>query len=83
MNSLTISDINIIKYIKLTNNIKLIKATEQLLLLKPKLLLKSFLQNILQDYDKTCKYFSMFYEQLFMKIKLYNFHRQVFELDIS
>jgi hypothetical protein len=82
MNKKTISDIDLIKYIKKTNNEKLIKATQQIISLYPKMLLKTYLFNLLQNYDKTCENFSQFYEKLFIDIGLYNFHKYSFGLFI-
>ena len=37
----------------------------------------------LDKYDKTCKYFSMFYEKLFNDIGLHDFHKQTFVYNIK
>lgn len=80
MNKITITNIDILKYIKLTNNEKLILDTIDILNFKPNTLLKDFLIDFLKKYDETCQYFSMFYEILYKKLKLTNFHRQEFIL---
>jgi hypothetical protein len=54
MNKLTISQANIIKYIKLTNNDSIIEATKKILKLNPNMLVKDFIKNFLKEYDKTC-----------------------------
>ena len=80
MNKITISDVNIIKYIKLTNKKKIIDDVVKLVQLHPNLLLKDFIQNFINEYDKTCKYFYLFYERLFEKAGLTDFHRLYFGL---
>jgi hypothetical protein len=80
MNTIKISDINLIKYIKKTNNSHIINATEQIIKTSPNMLLKDFLSNLLKSYDKTCQYFSMFYEELYNKIRVYEPHRQFYGL---
>ena len=70
MNNITILQANILKYIKKTKNIKLIKATEKLLLTNPEMLLKDYLTNLLKNYDKTCHMFYIFYQELFHNISL-------------
>jgi hypothetical protein len=82
MNNITVTESNLIKYIEKTNNEKLIKATNKLLLLNPNMLLKDYLTNLLKKYDTTCKYFYIFYEDLFLELKLYNFHRELFGLKL-
>lgn len=80
MNTIKISDINLIKYIKKTNNSHIINATEQIIKTSPNMLLKDFLSNLLKSYDKTCEYFSMFYEELYNKIRVYEPHREFYGL---
>jgi hypothetical protein len=80
MNKITISDVNIIKYIKLTNKKKIIDDVVKLVQLHPNLLLKDFIKNFINEYDKTCKYFYLFYERLFEKAGLTDFHRLYFGL---
>ena len=71
MNKLTISQANIIKYIKLTNNNSIIEATKKILELNPNMLVKDFIKNFLHlEFDKTCKYFLKFYKQLYEGIEL-------------
>ena len=74
MNNLTISDIDIIEYIKLTKNEILIIRTQELLNSNPKYLL--------QNYDKSCKYFYLFYNKLFDDIGLFDFHGITFGLNL-
>ena len=83
MNNITILQANILKYIEKTENIKLIKATEKLLLTNPEMLLKDYLTNLLKNYDKTCDMFYIFYKELFHNISLYNFHREIFALKLN
>ena len=78
MNNIKISDINLIKYIKITNNPHIINATEQIIKKSPNMLLKNFLANFLKSYDKTCEYFFMFYEELYSKIRVYDPHREFY-----
>jgi hypothetical protein len=78
MNTIKISDINLIKYIKMTNNSHIINATEQIIKTSLDMLLKDFLSNFLKKYDKTCEYFSMFYEELYYKIRVYDPHRKFY-----
>jgi len=68
INKMTITDIDLIKYIKLTKNKKLIKACEKIIKLKPTILLKDFLDNFISDFNNNCLDFGQFYEQLFYKI---------------
>ena len=56
------------KFIKLTNNDNLIKATIKILDTNPDMLLKDYLSNILKDFDKTCDNFIKFYKKLFNHI---------------
>lgn len=80
MNKIKISDIDILKYIQLTNNDAIIKATKKILKQNPNMLLKVFLSNFLRDYDKTCIIFYTFYRQLFDDIGLTNFYKYPFGL---
>lgn len=82
MDSITISKANIIKYIKLTNKKSLINDVENLVKSNPNYLLTDFTKSFLTNYDSTCKYFNLFYRELFDGIGLYDFHGQVFGLDI-
>lgn len=82
MDKITIKEANIIKYIKMTNKEKLIKATDKLLSINPDFLLKDFLTNLLKEYDKTCTYFYIFYERLFTDIGLTDFRGITFSLSI-
>jgi len=79
---ITITDINIIKYIEMTKKDRLIKDVKKLLLVEPNMLVTNFLYQFLKDYDKTCKYFSMFYEELFKDLGLTDFYRHSFALVI-
>ena len=80
INKITITDIDLIKYIKLTNNDKLIKACEKIIQLKPTMLLKDFLGNFISNFNNNCLDFGQFYEQLFYKIMKYDPYRKLFGL---
>ena len=71
-----------IKYIEMTKKDRLIKDVKKLLLVEPNMLVTNFLYQFLKDYDKTCKYFSMFYEELFKDLGLTDFYRQSFAIII-
>ena len=43
---------------------------------------KNRTNKFIKEYDKTCIYFYNFYEQLFIDLKLYNFYRNTFEINI-
>jgi hypothetical protein len=80
MDLITISDINLIKYIKMTKNKNFIEKTKETIIKKPKMLLKDFLRKFLKDYNNMCEYFYMFYEQLYDDIGLTDFHGGSFVL---
>ena len=82
MNTITISNANILKYIKLTNKKSIIRDVEKLLEKNSNYLLKDFIKSFIHNYDKTCKYFNIFYEQLFDDIGLYNFYKNIFGLHL-
>ena len=73
MDKITIKDVNILKYINITKKDSLINQTKDALKHNPNMLLKDFLSKLLEKYDKTCKYFNMFYEKLFNDIGLTDF----------
>ena len=88
MNNITILQVNILKYIEKTENIKLIKATQKLLLTNPEMLLKDYLTNLLKQYNERCNIFYIFYEDIFHDIivdnnKLYDFHHNIFALKLN
>ena len=83
MDVITIKEANIVKYIKMTGKESLIKSVEKLVKEQPNYLLKDFIKSFLEKYDKTCKYFLTFYEDLFDDIKLTNFHGGYFGLHLS
>jgi len=82
MNTITISEANILQYIKLTNKESIIKDVEKLLEKHPTYLLKDFIKSFIHNYDNTCKYFNKFYEKLFDDIGLYNFYKNTFGLEL-
>jgi len=82
MDRITISEANILNYIVLIKKKSIIKDVERLLEKHPDYLLKDFIKSFINDYDSTCKYFYLFYQQLFDDIGLTNFSGQVFGLEI-
>jgi hypothetical protein len=82
MDTITIKDANILKYIEITNKENIIEYIKKLVKLHPEYLLRDFVKSFLQKYDKMCKYFALFYEQLFDNIGLYNFHQKYFGLEL-
>ena len=78
MSKIRISDIDLIKYIKLTKEDTIIKNTIKIIKNNPNMLLKEYLQLLMKTYDKTCKYFLKFYRNLFNDIGLYNFYQLSF-----
>jgi hypothetical protein len=82
MNTITITKANIIKYIELTKKERIIEDVKKLINLHPNMLLTEFLNQFLKDYDKTCKYFELFYEDLFDDFGLTTFYKQSFVLFI-
>ena len=82
MNKITILEANILKYIMLTNKESLINNVKKLVIENPKYLLKDFIKLFLTDYDKTCKYFNLFYNDLFKDIGLTNFRGLTFILNL-
>ena len=83
MNNITIKDIDILKYIKMTNNPKLYNTIVKLLVTNDNILLKDFLNNFLRSYDIMCEQFYLFYEKLYLDIGLYNFHGVSYVLDLD
>jgi hypothetical protein len=83
MDIITIKDANILKYIVLTKKESLIKSVEKLVKDQPNFLLKEFIKNFIYKYDKMCKYFHIFYEQLFRGIGLTRFHSGYFGLELN
>jgi hypothetical protein len=83
MNNIKLKDINLIKYLKKTSLPKdIIEESKIYIKNHLSMLLKDYLTKFIKQYDNTCLFFYDFYEDLFMDIKLYNFHRNVFVLDI-
>jgi len=83
MNTLTIKDIDLIKYLKMSKiNKKVIEKSKEFIEKHQSILVKDYLSKFLKEYDKTCEYFYDFYEHLFDDLGLYNFHRRTFELVI-
>ena len=83
MNTVTLKDIDLIKYLKMTKLDKeIIEKTTKFIEKHESLLVKDYLTKFLKKYDKTCEYFYNFYEQLFIDLRLYDFHHRTFELNI-
>ena len=82
MNTIKISDIDLIKFINKTNNDGLIKATVKLLSINGNMLLKDYLTNLLSNYDLMCDDFEKFYLDLYQDIGLTNLSRQLYGLFI-
>lgn len=80
MKKITISQANILEYIKKTNKSSLIKAVEQIQKTNPHMLLTDFIANFLVKFNQTCKYFASFYEELFYNLGLFSFHKLSFGL---
>ncbi len=81
MNTITLKDIDLIKYLKMTTlDKKVIEKSKQYIKKHQSLLLKDYLSKFIKEYDKTCEYFYDFYNQLFIDLGLYNFHHNTFEL---
>ena len=79
---ITITQINILKYIELTKKEKIINDIKKILLIKPDMLVTDFLSQFLKKYNKTCKYFFIFYEKLFKDLNLIDFYKQPFALKL-
>jgi hypothetical protein len=83
MNTVTLKDIDLIKYLKMTILDKsVIEKSKKFIEKHQSQLVKDYLTEFLKQYDKTCEYFYDFYYHLFDDLGLYNLHRQTFELDI-
>jgi hypothetical protein len=82
IDNITIKQANILYYIKMTNDATIIFASQKIFETNENLLLKDFLKKFLRNYDNTCYFFSLFYEQLYSDLGLENFHRLLFGLDI-
>lgn len=80
--TITISEANLLYYINMTKNADLIKATEKILKMNPKMLLKDYLSKLLSDYDVNCKYFSCFYEKLYYNFSLFEPRHQIYGLKL-
>ena len=82
MKSITITEANIVKYIELTKKERIIEDVKKLISLHPNMLLIDFLNQFIKDYDDMCKYFELFYEDLFDGLGLTPFYKQSFVLFI-
>jgi hypothetical protein len=83
INTITIKDIDLIKYLNMTSmNKETINKTKIFLEKHSSMLLKDYLSKFIKEYDKTCIYFNDFYEALFKDLQLYNFHKNIFLMDI-
>jgi len=83
MNTITIKDIDLIKYLKMTKlNEQIIENSKKFMKNHQSLLVKDYLSRFLKEYDNTCEYFYDFYFTLFIDLRLYDFHHRTFELII-
>jgi len=82
INKITIKEVNIMKYIKMTKDKNVINAVKKILEKNENMLLKDFLQKFLKEYDVTCQYFSLFYERLYNDLQLEKFYKLFFGLNI-
>jgi len=83
MNTITLKDIDLIKYLKMTKlDRKIIKNAKKFIEKHQTLLVKDYLSRFLKEYDRTCEYFFDFYFTLFTDLGLYNFFHRTFELVI-
>ena len=83
MNNIKLKDINFIKYLEKTSLTKdMIEESKIYIYNHSSMLLKDYLSKFIKQFDKTCLLFYNFYEDLYIDIKLYNFHRNVFALDV-
>lgn len=49
---------------------------------KENIKLSNFLKILLKNYDKTCEFFYYIYNEIFRKLKLYDFHGKSFYMNI-
>jgi hypothetical protein len=83
MNTITLKDIDLIKYLKMTKlNKKVIEKFKIFIENHQSLLVKDYLTIFIKEYDKTCHYFYDFYVTLFNDLRLYKFYRETFSLSI-
>jgi hypothetical protein len=95
MNTITLKDIDLLKYLKMTTlDEKVIEKSKIYIEKHQTTLLKDYLTKFIKEYDKTCEYFYQplcgdnvqrtcdFYFTLFIDLGLYDFNRQIFELVI-
>ena len=89
MSKITIKDANILKHISrasarraLARREGIVEDIKKLLAVQPNMLVTVFLSQFLKNYDKTCKYFSLFYEDLFEDLQLTDFYKQSFAMKL-
>lgn len=83
MNTITLKNINLIKYLKMTLlDENIIEKSKKFIEKHQTMLVKDYLSNFLKEYDKTCEYFYNFYFTLFIDLGLYDFHHRTFVLCI-
>jgi hypothetical protein len=81
MDTITLNDIDLIKYLKMSNlDEAIIESSKKFIKEHSSLLVKDYLSKFLKEYDKTCNYFYEFYFRLFNDLGLYDFHRRTFQL---
>jgi hypothetical protein len=84
MSKITIKEANILKHISraLARREGIVEDIKKLLAVQPNMLVTDFLTQFLKNYDKTCKYFSLFYEDLFEDLQLTDFYKQSFAMKL-
>jgi hypothetical protein len=84
MSKITIKEANILKHISraLAQREEIVEDIKKLLAVQPNMLVTDFLTQFLKNYDKTCKYFSLFYEDLFEDLQLTDFYKQSFAMKL-
>lgn len=81
INHVALKDIDLLKYLKMAKlDNTIIDHSKKFIKNNQSLLVKDYLTKFLKKYDNTCKYFYLFYEQLFDDLNLTSFYRNTFEL---
>ena len=80
--NLTITDVNLLKYINKTNNDVLIDVAKKTLIEKPNMLLKDFLKYLLINYDENADEFYKYYENIYDDNSGYNTYYRMIGLKL-
>jgi hypothetical protein len=80
--NLTITDVNLLKYINKTNNDVLIDVAKKTLIENPKMLLKDFLKYLLINYDENADEFHKYYENIYDDNSGYNIYYRMIGLKL-